>query len=69
MKALDDICHYIGQLEISDAIPEEIDRHDVFNKAVDVRSAAMLYIALQIQRDTSALGIIGFGSKFWSQVC
>jgi hypothetical protein len=29
----------------------------------------MLYIALQIQRDTSALGIIGFGPKFWSQVC
>lgn len=59
MKALDDICHYVGQLEITDAIPEGIDRGDIINRAMDVRSAAMLYIAQQIEHDASALGTIG----------
>lgn len=50
----------LEQLEILDILPEELEqRESVFNRAIDVRSAAMTYLAVNIQHQTTALGDMG----------
>lgn len=50
----------LEQLEILDILPSELDqRESVFNRAIDVRSAAMIYLAVNIHHQTTALGDIG----------
>jgi hypothetical protein len=59
-KSLDYICHQVGQLEVVDAIPPDLEQLDiVINRAIDVRSAAMRYLASQIQHDATKLGTTG----------
>jgi hypothetical protein len=59
-KNLDYICHQVGQLGIVDTIPSDLEQRDVvINRAIDVRSAAMLYLALHIQHDATRLVIPG----------
>ena len=62
LKSLDYICHQVGQLEVVDVIPPDLEQLDVvINRAIDVRSAAMRYLAYQIQHDTNRLGTAGIG--------
>ena len=59
-KSLDYICHQVGQLGIVDAIPPDLEQLDVvINRAIDVRSAAMRYLASQIHHDATRLGTTG----------
>lgn len=60
MKSLDYICHQVGQLEVVNGIPPDLEQLDVvINRAIDVRSAAMRYLASQIRHDTNRLGTAG----------
>jgi len=59
-KSLDYICHQVGQLDVVDSIPPDVEQLDaVVNRAIDVRSAAMRYLASQIHHDATKLGTTG----------
>ena len=59
-ESLEYICHQVGQLAVVDVIPPNLEQVVVVvNRAIDVRSAAMRYLAYQIQRDRNRLGIAG----------
>jgi hypothetical protein len=50
----------LEQLEILDILPKELEQREyVFNRAIDVRSAAMIYLAVNIHHQATALGDIG----------
>jgi len=57
---LDYLCQQLEQLAILDIIPEDLEQRDfVINRALDVRSAAMLFLAMNIRHDSTFLGIPG----------
>jgi len=57
---LDYLCQQIGQLGVANDLPEGLDRRDVvINRAMDVRSAAMLYLASHINHDATPFGTLG----------
>ena len=48
------------QLAVLNALPDDLDNADfVLNRALDVRSAAMLYLALVIRNEATSFGIPG----------
>jgi hypothetical protein len=50
----------LEQLEILDILPETLEqRESVVNRAIDVRSAAMMYLAVNIHHQTTPLGDMG----------
>src|SRR5271155_363614 len=58
MKSLDYLCAEIGDLEIN--LPQEFDyRHVVLNRAMDVRSASMLFLSSHIKHDRTLFGTAG----------
>jgi len=58
MKSLDSLCAIIGDLDIN--LPEDFDyRHAVINRAMDVRSAAMLFLSSHIKHDRTPFGTAG----------
>ena len=59
-RTLNFMYQQLEQLEILDTLPEELEqRESVVNRAIDVRSAAMIYLAVNIRHQTTALGDIG----------
>jgi len=49
-------------LKIAKSIPSDIEQQDrgrLANRAMDVRSACVLYLAAQLQHDAIWLGIVG----------
>jgi len=57
-KTLDYICRRLTQLNVVDNVPDNIpSRNELVNRALDVRSSSMLYLATQLQHD--AFGITG----------
>ena len=50
----------LEQLEIIDILPDDLEqRESVINRAMDVRSASMLYLAVNIRYQTTPLGDLG----------
>ena len=70
VQTLEYICQQFGHLKIVKAVPRDIEQ-DVWtrltNRATDVRSACILYLAAQIKHDKVWLGMIG-NIPFASQV-
>ena len=56
------ICQQFGHLKIVKAVPADLEQHvqiRLTNRAMDVRSACILYLAAQIKHDKVWLGTIG----------
>lgn len=58
-KTLDYMCQQLGQLGVIYNIPEDLEHQFVINRAIDVRSASMLHVALQINHDGMWFGTVG----------
>lgn len=59
-KKLDYISRQLGHLEIIKRLPEaEVKSDEIVNRAMDVLSAALNYLAVHIRHESSRLGIIG----------
>ena len=64
IKVFEEIIHLFGQLAAVKGIPQDISQHeDVINRAIDVRSAAMNYIAITIRHHSTPFGTIGIAQK------
>jgi len=58
MRSLDLLCQQIGELEVH--LPQDIDHQDmVINRAMDVRSASMVFLSSQIKHDSTLFGTVG----------
>src|SRR6266516_6120837 len=53
------MCQILGKLTILDIVPRQKDHESLFNCAIDVRSASMLYLAAHIRHDATWLGGLG----------
>ena len=57
---MDYLCQQLEQLDVASDLPDTFDRREVvINRAMDVRSACMLYLATQISHDATSFGTIG----------
>lgn len=55
--ALDNLCQQVGYLEVINHLPPDLEQLDsVVTRAIDVRSASMLFLAIQIRHDKKSLG-------------
>jgi hypothetical protein len=54
------MCQQLEQLAILDILPDDLEQREfVINRALDVRSATMLFLALNIRHDSTFLGVPG----------
>jgi hypothetical protein len=61
---LDYMCQQLEQLDIVRILPGDLEEYrSVINRAVDIRSACMVYIACHIQNDQTNFGLIGIVSQ------
>jgi len=61
-KTLDYISRQLGQLQIIESLPTvNVPSQALINSAMDVRSAVMRYLAVQIRHESNALGVVGIG--------
>jgi len=60
---LEFICHQLNRLQLQETVPETIDKQDLVNKALDVRSAVAMYLAHCIWHDGIPFGLIGLYSS------
>jgi hypothetical protein len=59
-KLLDFMCQQLEQLKVIDSIPKDIRQLDsLINRALDVRSACMRYLAINIRHDATIFGTPG----------
>ena len=59
-ETLDYIHRHLTHLGVVDDIPDGLPQHDVLvNRALDVRSSSMLYLAMQLKHDGNRLGVTG----------
>ena len=59
-ETLDHICQQLQHLAILNSLPEDLEQREfVINRALDVRSACMLYLAANIRHQSTVLGIPG----------
>jgi hypothetical protein len=57
---LEFICQQLEQLDVVGRVPDDLRQRDfIINRAMDVRSASLLYLALHIRHDATPLGIFG----------
>jgi hypothetical protein len=57
---MDYLCQQLGQLDIASDLPDNFHRREVvINRAMDVRSACMLYLASHIRHDATSFGTMG----------
>jgi hypothetical protein len=62
LQSMDYICQQFGHLKIVKSVPSDIrqdDRIRLANRAMDVRSACIVYLAAQLKHDKAWLGIVG----------
>ena len=58
IKSLDYLCQKIGDLNIN--LPKDLDYHyAINNRAMDVRSASMLFLSSRIKHDDNFFGTLG----------
>jgi hypothetical protein len=54
------MCHQLEQLEIIDNLPADVGKYrSVMNRGVDIRSACMIYLGVQIRHDATPFGNLG----------
>lgn len=59
-ETLDHICQQLEHLAIVNNLPEDLQQREfVTNRALDVRSACMRYLAANIRHESTSLGIPG----------
>ena len=64
-NALDYMCQQLEQLAVLDVLPNDIQQREfVIDRALDVRSSFMLYLATIICHESTPLGIPGIGFLF-----
>jgi len=64
-KALDYFVQQLEELEVVSVLPDDIDQRDyVLNRALDVRSASMLYLAVHLRHGSTPLGTLGGSTSF-----
>ena len=64
-NTLDYLCQQLGELEVSNILPDDIEQREVvINRAIDVRTACMRDLGSHIRHDTTHIGIIGNLSHF-----
>ena len=55
-KMLDFMCQQLEQLEVIESVPKDLEQRDILiNRALDVRSACMQYLAVNIRHDAASL--------------
>ena len=58
--SLDYICQQLEQLSLVDVLPHDLKQREfIISRAMDVRSASMLFLAVNICHDSAPLGIPG----------
>jgi hypothetical protein len=65
-KSLEDIRNLVGQLDVVESIPARIERREsIINRALDVRSACMVHLAVLLNHEANRLGLVGrLNSRF-----
>lgn len=63
-RTLEYICQQLGRLNIVKIISNDFGRSDVTNRAMDIRSASMWYLAAQIRHDATRLGTLGTSNEY-----
>jgi hypothetical protein len=60
-KRVDYICRQLGQLRVIEQIPVELpaEHHQLFNRATDVISTVLVFLAVNIRRAPGVLGVPG----------
>jgi len=59
-NALDYFVQQLEELEVVSVLPDDIDQRDyILNRALDVRSASMLYLAVHLRHRSTPLGTLG----------
>jgi hypothetical protein len=59
-RTLEYISQQLAQLETVNFLPDDLEQRDfVINRAMDVRSASMVHLALSIRHDATPLGTTG----------
>ena len=59
-RTLEHLSHQFAHLEMMKVLPDELEQREfVVNRALDVRSAAMMYLAVSIRHDATPLGTPG----------
>ena len=59
-NTLDYISRQLGQLQITETLPTvNVPSQALINSAMEVRSAVMRYLAVQIRHQSTALGLTG----------
>jgi len=59
-RTLEHLSHQFAHLEMMKVLPGELEQREfVINRALDVRSAAMMYLAVSIPHDATPLGTPG----------
>src|SRR5271169_5377492 len=57
---LEYLCQQFAHLELVNVLPDDLEQRDfVVNRALDVRSASMMYLAVSIRHDATPLGTPG----------
>jgi hypothetical protein len=50
----------VGQLDVVETLPADVQRRDaIVNRAMDVRSACMMYLGAHLNHEANRLGLIG----------
>lgn len=66
-ETLDHMCQQLEHLAILTSLPEDLEQREfVINRALDVRSACMLYLTANIRHQSTFLGVPG---KMISPMC
>lgn len=58
-RELEYMWQILGRLEVIKDLPDDLEHRSLTNRAIDVRSAVMLYLAVQITHDDNPLGTVG----------
>ena len=53
------MCQLLRQIEAVEKFSDDLDNESLVNRAIDVRSASMLYLAAHVRHDKNRLGEIG----------
>jgi hypothetical protein len=54
------MCQQLGELNVVTILPDDVERRDiVINRAIDVRTACMQFLAVNIHHDATVLGTAG----------
>jgi hypothetical protein len=59
-RMLDYLCQQFAHLKLVNVLPDDLEQRDfVVNRALDVRSASITYLAVTIRHDATLLGTPG----------